>query len=63
MSHLTISEQAWRNEQLDLRRFRDNDAATEEATSLDVASEVEGRTRVDTVKEGLRDQFQKLLLG
>ena len=47
----------------DLAKFRDRAAAEAEVATLDVASGVIGRTRVDTVKQGLEEEVRKLVVG
>ena len=58
-----IQSQAWRSEEEDLGRFGVQEAAEAETATLDVASGVAGRTRVDTVRERLEEGVMKLVLG
>ena len=50
--------QAWREEG-SLAQYRTKDVADVEAATLDVASGVPGRTRLDTVKAGLKREMMK----
>ena len=45
----------------DLGRFKDTALALEEACILDIASGLEGRTRIETVKTRLKEEVRRVL--
>ena len=51
--------QAWRNENQDLGQYLEGMTASHEVATLDQASGVEGRTRVDSVRLGLEREVRR----
>ena len=57
---MLLPVQAWRSEEHDLGKNRDPAEAVKEACILDLASGLEGRTRIETVKVKLLEEIRRL---
>ena len=51
--------QAWRNEDQDLGQYLERMVADQEVATLDLASGLEGRTRVESVRLGLEREVRR----